>query len=99
MDEALGAPWSHEDEPVDGDQVVFGELLDGVPVGSSGVGIGVGGDIEVDRCFVVSCDVATLFPLRPNTQTSSPAVTLEPWPGSLGAMRPRCTLRSQSRQR
>ena len=38
-----------EDEPVDVDHIVRGELLDGVPISSSGVRIVVGRDVWIDR--------------------------------------------------
>jgi hypothetical protein len=38
-----------EHERVDLDHVLLGQLLDGVPIGLGGVGIGVGRDVEIDR--------------------------------------------------
>ena len=48
LDLAVAAT-ADQDEPVDLDHIVLGELLDGVPVASGGVLIGVRRDVEIDR--------------------------------------------------
>jgi hypothetical protein len=50
-----------QDKPVDLDDIVVGELLEGVPVASGGVRIGVDRDVEIDRRVVRSCHGSTLL--------------------------------------